>query len=221
MKIALKIFLISILALQCKSIEENNKLEKDWTETQKSRKYFDYARFIQKHPKSEHFEKALSKYFFFRDSVTGFSGCGKYNTSISVLGDEKKLFNQELKNIDSLRYLTYQYLKNGIPNISTHKYVVKIPESKMWDSISKGHFDIVIYNNPFPVKSLKLVLGEISIGISYYKKHLSEKWFDLPYNELTNGKKNGIDELNDTRFSFFDFSSMKDKTIKPQLPPEF
>ncbi len=64
MKIILNIFLIFILTIQCKSVEENNQSQKDWTKTKKSRKHFDYATFIQNHPKSEHFKKALSEYFF-------------------------------------------------------------------------------------------------------------------------------------------------------------
>ncbi|WP_148311374.1 hypothetical protein [Nonlabens marinus] len=220
MRTSLNIFLILILAIQCKEVE-NDQTEIRWLKTEKSREYLDYSKFIQENPKSKHFEKALSEYFFLRDSVEGYFGCGKYNTSISIVDNEKILFDDELKKIDSLRYITFEYLKNGIPNVSTHKYDVQIPESKMWDSISKVHFDVVIYKKPFPIKSLKLALEEVSIGIDYYKEYLSEKWFSLPYNKLSNGKRIGIDELNDTRFSFFDFSHMNGKRIIPPPPPEF
>ena len=221
MRIALNIFLIFILAIQCKSVEENNQVEEDWAETQQSREYSNYAKFIQNHPKSEHFEKALSEYLFLADSVADFIGCGKYDTSISIVDNEKILFDYELKSIDSLRFLTFDYLKNGIPNVTTHKYEVQVPQSKMKDSISKVHFGIGIYNKPFPIKPLKLAMEEISIGINYYKEYLSEKWFDLPYDKLTKEKKFGIDNLNDKRVSFFDFSYMKGKKINPSPPPEF
>jgi hypothetical protein len=221
MRIALKLSLIFILAIQCKSVEENKQSENDWVETQKSREYFDYAAYIQKHPKSQNVEKSLSEYFFLRDSVASFLGCGKYNTSLSIVDDEKVLFDDELKSIDSLSFITFEYLKNGIPNVSTHKYDVQIPQSKMRDSISKVHFDIVFYNKPFPIKSLKFALNEVTNGINSYKNYLSEKWYGLPYNRLTIEKKNGIDKLNDTRFSFFDFSHMKGKRIIPPPPPEF
>ena len=220
MRLTLKIALILILAIQCKSVEENNQIEKDWAETQKSREYFDYATFIQNHPKSEHFEKALSEYLFLVDSISDFIGCGKYNTSISIVDDEKILFDNKLKSIDSLSFIAFDYLKNGIPNVSTHKYEIQIPYSKMRDSVSKVHFGIGIYNKPFPIEYLKLALEEISIGINYYKEYLSEKWYDLPYNKLTKEKKNGIDNLNNTRFSFFDFSSMKGNRIIPPPLPE-
>ncbi|RBW62492.1 hypothetical protein DS884_02510 [Tenacibaculum sp. E3R01] len=221
MRTALKLSLIFILTIQCKSVEENKHSENDWVETKKSREYFDYAAYIQKYPKSQNIEKALSEYLFLRDSVAGFLGCGKYNTSLSIVDDEKVLFDGELKSIDSLSFTTFEYLKNGIPNVSTHKYNVQIPVSKMWDSISKVHFDIVFYDKPFPTESLKLALNEVSDGINSYKNYLSVKWYGLPYNKLTNKKKNGIDELNDTRFSFFDFSYMQGKRIIPPPPSEF
>ncbi|GGF69597.1 hypothetical protein [Wenyingzhuangia marina] len=221
MRIVLKLSLIFILAIQCKSVEENKQSENDWVETQKSRDYFDYAVYIQKHPKSKNIEKALSEYLFLRDSVAGFLGCGKYNTSLSFVDEEKVLFDNELKSIDSLSFITFEYLKNGIPNVSTHKYDVQIPQSNMWDSISKVHFDIVFYDKPFPIKSLKFVLNEISDGIHNYKKYLSKKWYKKPYNELTDNLKIEIDYLNDSRLSFFDFSYMNGKRIVPPPPPEF
>lgn len=221
MRTALKLSFIFILTIQCKNVEENKHSENDWVETKKSREYFDYAAYIQKYPKSQNFEKALSEYLFLRDSAAGFLGCGKYNTSLSIVDDEKVLFDNELKSIDSLSFITFEYLKNGIPNVSKHKYNVQIPESKVWDSISKVHFDIVFYDKPFPIKSLKLALNEVSDGINSYKNYLSDKWYGLPYNKLTNKKKNGIDELNDTRFSFFDFSHMRGKRIIPPPPSEF
>ena len=221
MRIALKLSLIFILAIQCKSVEENKQSENDWVKTEKSRDYFDYAVYIQKHPKSKNVEEALSEYLFLRDSIAGFLGCGKYNTSLSFVDEEKVLFDDELKSIDSLSFITFEYLKNGIPNVSPHKYNVQIPQSKMWDSISKVHFDIVFYDKPFPIKSLKLALSEVSNGINSYKNYLSNKWYHLPYNKLTNEKKNGIDELNDSRFSFFDFSQMEGKRMILPITSEF
>lgn len=221
MRITLKICIVFILAVQCKNVEKTDHSNSHWLEVKKSRDYFDYITFIQKNPKSEHFEKALSEYFFLRDSLEGFLGCGRYNASISIVNEKQMLFKGELTNLDSLRFRTFEYLKNGIPNVSTLKYDIQIPQSNMWDSISKGHFDIVIYDKPFPIKSLKLALEEVKIGIINYKDFLSKKWYKKPYIELTSEHKIGIDELNDTRISFFDFSHLNGKRMIPPPPPDF
>lgn len=211
------ISLICISAIQCKNIEQTDQSNIRWLEVQKSKDYIEYAKFIQEHPKSEYFEKALSKYFFLRDSLNGFFACGRYNASISIVDNKKLLFNDQLINLDSLRFRTFDYLKNGIPKVSTLKYNIQIPQSDMWDSVSKGHFDIVLYEKPFPIRSLQLALKEISVGIEHYKEYLSNKWYKKPYAELPKDLKLRIDNLNNSRLSFFDFSYMNDKRIIPPV----
>ncbi|OWW23105.1 hypothetical protein B4Q04_22385 [Zobellia sp. OII3] len=219
MRITLKLFLILILAIQCKNIEEIDSQKIDWQETKNSRNYVDYATYIQKHPNTENFSKALSEYFFLRDSIADFGGCYRFNASISVTDSAKVLFDDELKSLDSLRFYTFQYLKNGKPNISSSlKTDIQIPESKLRDSISTGRFDIVIYDKPYPIENLKKAIIEISKGIKDYKKYLSEEWFQKPYSELSKDKRAGIDKLNDQRLVFFDFTNMDGKRFNPPLP---
>ncbi len=218
MKIILKLFLIFILAVQCKNVEET-----DWLETKNSRNYIDYGMYIQKHPDTKKLSKALSQYFILKDSSNDFGGCYRYNASISFIDDSKILFDDELKSLDSIRLCTFQYLKNGKPNISSSlKTDVQIPESNLRDSISIGRFDIIFYNKPFATENLKLTLIEVSKGIHDYKEHLSKSWFKKSYSELTKKKRIGIDKLNDKRLIFFDFSHMNNQRFTPQLiKPEF
>lgn len=222
MRIPLKLFMILILAVQCKNVEEVDLQVIDWLETKNSRNYVDYATYIQKHPNTENFSKALSEYFFLRDSMADFGGCYRFNASISVTYSEKVLFDDELKSLDSLRFYTFQYLKNGKPNISSSlKTDIQIPESKLRDSISTGRFDIVIYDKPFPIEKLKIALMEIRNGIDDYKEYLSKLWFQKPYYELTKQKRIGIDKLNDKRLLFFDFSYMNGEKFIPPPTSEF
>ncbi|MGP1991432.1 hypothetical protein D9V96_006070 [Zobellia laminariae] len=215
MRLTLNLLLILLLTVQCKNVEEI-----DWLETKKSRNYIDYATYIQKHPNTGNFSKALSEYFFLRDSIADFGGCYRFNASIRVTKNAKVLFDDELKSLDSLRFYTFQYLKNGKLNISSSlKTDIQIPESNLKDSISTGRFDIVIYEKPFPIKNLKIVLTEISKGIEDYNEFLAKKWFKKPYSELDNGKKKAIEKLNNKRLLFFDFSDMNVEHInQPPLP---
>ncbi|MEO1485795.1 MAG: hypothetical protein AAFU57_08610 [Bacteroidota bacterium] len=215
---ALIIFPILILCLQCRKVDIS---KEDWLKTKESRHYDDYARFIQKHPKSVYFESALSEYFFLHDSIADNLICCRYNASISVIDGKQLLFDEEIKMTDSLRIYSFEYLKNGKPGIPSLQRQVRIPETELNDSISKGHFDIIIYEKPLSVNVLQSMILEISNGINDYKEYLAESWYNKRYADLSVSKKKALDKLNDRRLMFFDFSGMDVKRGQPPEREEF
>jgi len=84
--------------------------------------------------------------------------------------------------------------------------------------LTKRHC-IIIIDKPFSSSSLQLAIEQISLGIENYKDYLLKKWYKKPYVELSNDLKIEIDNLNNTRMSFFDFSYLNGKRLIPPLPP--
>jgi hypothetical protein len=222
MRIILKLLPILILVIQCKNVEKIDLQESDWALTKESRDYIEYLKFIQNHPNSINFNKALSEYLFLRDSISDFVGCERYNAKIDAIDNSKVLFNGYLKSIDSLRYFTLHYLinANGEMEVSSKlKYKVKIPQTTLFNSISNGKFEFQFYKKPFPVEYLQPILTEIKNGINDYKNYLSKEWYQTEYSDLTNEKRIEIDELNNRRLVFFDFTDLEDKRFNP--PPKY
>lgn len=218
MRNTLNIILILIFAIQCKDVEEHVSQQTDWEQTKSSREYFDYAIFIQNNPHSEYIFEAMKKYLILQDSASEFIGGSRFNAKIDRIDTSKVLFNGYIKDIDSLRYIGLNYLKNANGNAqvaSKLKYKVQIPETQIFDSISKGSFEFQFYEDPFATKALQKIIIELSHAIEDYKEFLSDKWYDRPYSKLSSKKKSGIDKLVHHRFVFFDFKVIENSRLQP------
>ncbi|PKG52279.1 hypothetical protein [Olleya sp. 1-3] len=221
MRIKVSVLFILIFATQCKNIEKKDVQERDWDVVKTSRYYRDYATFIQNHPNSNNLENAISEYLFLKDSLSDFIGCNRYNATIDTVNNTKLLFNQSLTTIDSLRHLAFNYLKNanGAMEVSSKlKYKIRIPNTDVFDSISKGQFEFHFYKKHIPVTYLQPLITEISKGINDYKNYLSKKWYQTEYAKLEKNKKIAIDALNDQKLVFFDFTDLEAKRITPPPP---
>ncbi len=208
-----------MLLVQCKT---NTAVDKEWEATKRANNFSDYAEFLQKYPTSIYFEEALAAYFVSREEKALDFGCGKFNMSIDITNDSIVLLNQEPIRMDALRTRAFHYLKDGYTYAlgSLHRTIV-IPETQIQDAIAKGHFDVVMYDKPFPLASMQSALLAIGKGIEDYKGYLAKQWYGKPYSKVTAKQRLAIDSLNSKRLSFFDFSYRKGKLFTlPPPPPE-
>jgi hypothetical protein len=167
-----------------------------------SMKSVDFASVSLKYPDSKYVDSTLKRFSIIKDSIEYESdACGKYGAEVHVVDSTQILFNQELKPMDSLQFVTFDYLTSELVN----NLEIKIPRSNKHGIFSSGHIHLVIMEDSINYRNVQTVIGEVKKGIIRYRNLLIKDWYGKDYSELRDSTKMYIDKLIQVKVSLMEF----------------
>lgn len=212
MKNILLFTIIFCLILSCKSKED-----KTWTDLKKSTDHTKYISFLLNNTNSKHFEKALDKYFYYKDKYVKmnmppptecFSSCG----SILINQNGKIFFEDDNIDMDTLQGHLIRFIKNEkkLPGLPTN-YILTDSQN-VERKVSRASFEIIYHESQ--IKKLKDLLHVISNSLDEYSKYLSNYWFNKEFEDLNSENQKFIDYVMKSKVRI-----QKSESLKVKIPP--
>tara|TARA_R110002050_G_scaffold295515_3_gene454437 strand:- start:3433 stop:4005 length:573 start_codon:yes stop_codon:yes gene_type:complete len=172
-----------------------------WQVLKNSRSSEDFSGFIMSHPDSKYIDSTLIRFSRIKDSIEYDSyACGKYNAEVHAINATQILFNQELKPMDSLQFITFDYLTSELVN----NLEIKIPRSNKSGLFSRAHIHFIVMEDSTKNRNLQKAIIEVSKGIKKYRDLLASNWYGKEYTELRDSTKHYMDRLFQHKVSLID-----------------
>lgn len=160
-----------------------------WLEVSNSKDHWDYVRFLNLHPESEHFDSALVRFLHYEGKTWEKNGppvwdCLSNCAVVFSHNSDTILFEHEITSLDSLRKRAFAFISDT-GGIGATSDIVKINDKGGHiRTISKGVFYLLPSDS---LKNLQRVTMALTFAIRDYKKMLAESWHGkADFNEMQN-----------------------------------
>jgi hypothetical protein len=204
----------------CSILSCSSKQDKTWEELNKSSDHSKFISYLLNNTNSSNFDKALEKYFFYKDEyiknnmptpIECFSSCG----SIQINRNGEIFFEDENIQIDTLKSRLIEFIKNEkkSPDLPS-KYIIT-DNQNIEQKISRAVFEITFHESQ--IEKLKPILQVINNSLYEYSKYLSNSWYNKELENLNNGSQKFIDSITKSKVRI---RKAKDFELKAPPPPE-